>query len=671
VKLFARRWLGKHCGLAMSSTVSRQHANRDQEFAFSHGGHHNPMNRKQRRAEKSPGKGASQVPAIPGMFAGALQYHQAGRIKEAERLYRQCLTINPRHADSLHLLGVIAHAEGRHTQAVDLIGRAITINGDAAPYHSNLGTALWKLGRLDEAIACYRRAVELQPGYAKGHFNLATVLWKQGRLTEADACYRTALSFKPDYAEAWDNLGTVLKGQDKHDAAIASYRRAIEVNPNYPDAHNNLGTALLEQGQTEGAIGCYRQALSLKPDYPEAHFNLGTAIWDLGQPTAAVACYQNAIALRPNNPDALLNLGTALKELGRLDEAAACYRKVLVLEPQHPEAHCNLGIVLLAQGKLAEGWQEHEWRWQTPQLIKVRRDFEQPLWRGEASPGRTLLIHAEQGFGDTIQFCRYAKRAAARGLRVILEVQPPLVRLLQGLPGVAQVIGRGEALPPFDVHCPMLSLPLAFGVTLATLRGPGPYLQADPAQAAAWRTRLPGMIGPGPRIGLVWAGNPRNHSRGLAAVDRRRSLAPNRLAPLFKVRGLRFVSLQKGGPQAPSEFPLTDVMDEMQDFADTAALIANLDLVISVDTAVAHLAAALGKPVWLLDRFDACWRWFTGRRDSPWYPGLRLYRQPQSGDWESVLEEVTDDLRGRILPGYYERSESVRAFDGMALLRSR
>jgi tetratricopeptide (TPR) repeat protein len=634
----------RHRNLAMYSSVARRRNNRDQEVAFGHGGHHNPMNRKQRRADKLPGSPARPSPAIPGRFAAALQYHQSGRLKDAERLYRQCLTLDPRHADSMHLLGVVAHAEGRHAHAVGLIGRAIAIDAGQAPYHSNLGTALWKLGRLDAAVASYRRALDLRPDYAKAHFNLATVLWKQERLTEAEHCYRTALTYKPDYAEAWDNLGTVLKTQGKPDDAIASYRRAIDASANYPEAHNNLGTALLEQERTEEAIVCYRKALLLRPDYPEAHFNLGTAIWEMGQPDVAVACYRNAIALRPDDADAVLNLGTALKELGRLDEAAACYRKVLALEPRHPEAHCNLGIVLLAQGKLAEGWQEHEWRWQTPQLIQARRGFTQPQWRGEAAAGRTLLIHAEQGFGDTIQFCRYAKLAAARELRVVLEVQPALVRLLQGLPGVAQVIARGQALPEFDLHCPMLSLPLALGVTLGNIPGFEPYLQPDPAQTAAWRTRLSDMTGQVPRVGLVWAGNPRNHSRGLAAVDRRRSLAPSLLEPLCKMADLRFFSLQKAGPVAPPEFPLTDVMDEMQDFADTAALIANLDLVISVDTAVAHLAAALGKSVWLLDRFDACWRWFTGRRDSPWYPSLRLYRQPLPGDWASVLAEVTRDL---------------------------
>jgi tetratricopeptide (TPR) repeat protein len=602
------------------------------------------MNRKQRRAEKPRGGPAPQA-SVQAEFTAALRYHQAGHLKEAERLYRRILTIDSRHADSLHLLGLVAHHDGRHDLAVDLIGQAIAINGSEAYYHSNLGTALWKWGRLDAAAASYRRALELRPDYAKAHFNLATVLWKQGRPDEAMAGFRTALVHQPDYPEAHDNLGTVLKEQGRTAEAIACYQAALRLRPAYPEAHNNLGTALLEQGNADAAAGCYRHAIALRPAYPEAHFNLGTAILEQGGPEAATACFRTALAQRPDYPDAFLNLGTTLKQLGRLEHATACYREVLVREPDHPEAHSNLGIVLLAQGKLEEGWEEHEWRWRTPQMIKARRGFTQPQWRGEAAGGRTLLIHAEQGFGDTLEFCRYAPMAAARGLRVILEVQRPLVRLLRGLPGVDLVIAHGEALPAFDLHCPMLSLPLALRTTLATIPGDAPYLHADPAAVAAWRTRLTATATRGPRIGLAWAGNPRDHSRGLAAVDRRRSMAPELLAPLFEVPGVNFVSLQKGGPGAPADFPLAGFMSEMDDFADTAALVANLDLVISVDTAVVHLAAGLGCPVWLLDRFDPCWRWLTGRRDSPWYPGLRIYRQPSPGDWESVMEEVVCYLR--------------------------
>jgi tetratricopeptide (TPR) repeat protein len=619
-----------------------------QEPAGAYGGQHAVMNRKQRRAE-TPREGPPIQPASPtvqAVFATALQYHQAGRLDDAELLYRQVLAVNPRHADSLHLSGLVANQKGHHDVAVDLIGKAIAINGSEAIYHSNLGTALWKQGGLGQAVASYRRALELKPDYAAAHFNLATVLWKQGRLEEADVCFRSALYFKPEYPEAYDNLGTVRKQRGLSDEAISCYRRAIAFRPNYPEAHNNLGTALLERGQLKDAVACYRTALELKPDYAEANFNLGTAIWEAGQPDAAIEWYQTAIAVRPDYVDAYHNMGSALRDLQRLDAAVACYRKVLELEPNHPEAHSNLGIALLAQGNLTEGWAEHEWRWQTPQMRKARRGFAQPQWRGEPAEGQTLLIHAEQGFGDTLQFCRYAPLAAARGLRVIMEVQKPLVRLLRGMAGVDLVAGRGEALPTFDVHCPVLSLPLALETdAMASIPGGAPYLHANAAQAASWATRLAGMAGDGPRVGLAWAGDPRDHSRSLAAVDRRRSMTQDRLAPLVQLSGVRFFSLQKDGPAEPENFPITDFMGEMEDFADTAALVANLDLVISVDTAIVHLAAALGKPVWLLDRFDACWRWFNDRRDSPWYPTLRIYRQPRPGAWDAVLAEVARDLR--------------------------
>jgi len=304
-------------------------------------------------------------------------------------------------------------------------------------------------------------------------------------------------------------------------------------------------------------------------------------------------------------------------------------------------------MALLAQGDLATGWEEYEWRWKTPHFVAACRNFSQPQWRGESAAGRTLLIHAEQGYGDTLQFCRYAPMAAARGLRVILEVPQPLVRLLRSLPGVDQVVARGEDLPAFDLHCPMLSMPLAFGTTLATIPSAPFYLQADAGQVAAWRTRLDAMEDQNPRIGLVWAGNPRRHAPELAAIDRRRSLPLEQLAPLLDLSGLHFFSLHKDGP-APEGVKATDFMHEMKDFADTTALIANLDLVISVDSAVAHLAAALGKQVWLLDRFDPCWRWLRGRRDSPWYPTVLLYRQTHPGDWAPVLAEVAANLRGLV-----------------------
>ncbi|WP_158921481.1 tetratricopeptide repeat protein [Acidisphaera sp. S103] len=448
--------------------------------------------------------------AVQPVFAAALHYHQAGRLDIAERMFRQVLASQPRHADSLHLLGVIAYQTGRRDLAMELIGKAIAINPREASSRSNLGNLLLEQGRLEEAVASYRKAIALRPGFS----------------------------------------------------------------------------------------------------------------------------------------EAANNLGNALKALGRLDEAVGSYRLALEPRPDDAEVHYNLAMALLARGDMAAGWAEHEWRWKTRQLSRGYRGFAQPQWFGEAADGRTLLIHAEQGFGDTIQFCRYAPLAAAMGWRVVLEVPRPLVRLLGGLPGVERVVAFGEALPDFDLQCPMLSLPLALGTTLATIPGDGPYLQADAGQCSAWRVRLDALDRPGPRVGLVWAGNPRAHLPGTAAIGRQRSIAPERLAPLLALPNLHFVSLQKDGVAPPADASLTDFMGEVGDFADTAALIGCLDLVVSIDTSVAHLAGALGKPVWLLTCFDPCWRWLTERRDSPWYPGMRLYRQPRPGDWEAVVAAVGRDLLG-------------------------
>ena len=470
-----------------------------------------------------------------------------------------------------------------------------------------LGVITLQQGRPDLAIDLISRAIKLNPGEASFHANKGVAFKDLGRWDEAIVCYRSAIGLQPQQPEAHNSLGNALALSARPDEAQASYRRAIALRPDYAEAHYNLGITLKEQGRAEDAVDCYRKAIAARPDYQEAHYNLGNAFRDLRQLDAAVASYRRAIELRPDFPD----------------------------------AHHNLALALLAQGNLAAGWPEYEWRWNTSQLSSARRGFIQSQWRGEPAEGRTLLIHAEQGFGDTIQFCRYAPLAAKRGLRVILEVQEPLLRLLRDLPGVDVVLPRGADLPAFDLHCPMLSLPLALHTTLSTIPTAPSWPAADQSRANAWRSRLARVCGPGPLIGLAWAGKPSN------LADSRRSIAPDRLTPLFKVPGLQFLGLQQADLKPPANIPLPDFMGEMSDFADTAALIANLDLVIAVDTAVAHLAATLGKPVWLLDRFDACWRWLDGRRDSPWYPTLRLYRQKRPGDWDAVLAEVTRDLVDR------------------------
>jgi Flp pilus assembly protein TadD len=433
--------------------------------------------------------------------------------------------------------------------------------------------------------------------------------------------------------------------------AVTAYRRLLALRPDLPEAQFNLGVALARLGRFEEAAGCFRRAIAHRPDYTAAHNNLGTALRELGRPGEAEAAFRAVTRLAPDLPQAHFNLGNALKALGRADAAEAAYRSALGLKPDYHDAGFNLATLLLARGDMAPGWEAFEARWHTAAMRADRRDFAVPLWRGEAGDGGTLLIHAEQGFGDTLQFCRYAPLAAARGWRVVLEVQPPLVRLLAGLPGIARIIARGEALPQFDRQCPMLSLPLAMGTTLRTVPAAASYLHADPTRAAELAARMAAIAPDGPRVGLAWAGNPRRDlSPAESAHAQRRSLDPALLAPLFDIPGLRFVSLQKAGPPAPPGLPMIDLMPEMEDFADTAALIAALDLVISVDTSVAHLAGALGRPVWVMTRRDHCWRWLEGRTDSPWYPSLRLYRQSARDDWTGVVDAVAADLRALTRP---------------------
>lgn len=514
--------------------------------------------------------------------------------------------------------------------------------GEAAHYLS-LGNALKSRRQWVEAIVCYREALALQPALQEALTSMGIAFWQQGQPQPAITCYRRAIALMPGDPVAHNNLGNMLLGQGLSQEAIACFHVALSLKPDYAHAHNNLGNAHKEQSRVDEAAACYRDAIGCNPGYPEAHYNLGNVLRELARLDEAVVHLQKAVDLAPGFADAWINLGNTLLEQRLADRAVGCYRTALKLQPDLPDAHFNLALALLSRGDMAAGWAEYEWRWKMPQMVEADRGFKHPRWNGEAAPGRTLLIHAEQGFGDTLQFCRYASVAADLGLRVIMVVPQALVRLLGGLRGVDAVLADGDDLPAFDLHCPMLSLPLALGHVVTTSPGAAPYLHASASMAAGWNARLAAMPGQGRRVGLVWAGSRRNEP-ALAAVDRRRSLDPERLAPLFDVPELRFFSLQKGGPAAPARLPLTDFMDEVQDFADTAALIANLDLVISVDTAVAHLAAAMGTPVWLLDRFNSCWRWLTGRRDSPWYPTLQIYRQPRPGEWDYVLQEVARDL---------------------------
>ena len=623
---------------------------------------------------------SSEAVTIQQAFALALQHYQSGRLAEAEALCRQILAVDPRHADAFHVLGVIALRTSRTDLAVDSIRQAIALKSDCAEAHYNLGIALQgkgqldeaisacrqaivlqpdyadahyslgnvlnDIGRQDEAIASYRRAIALKPGCAEFHNNLGTALRDKGRLDEAIAACRQSIAFKPNYADAHYNLGNALKDIGQRDEAIASYRLAITLRPNYIKAHGNLGTALYDNGQLDEAIAAYHRAIALKPDSSEVHSNLGTALYDNGQLDEAIAAYRQAIALQPDLPEAHSNLGNALQGKGQLANAVAAYRRAIALKPDFPKAHVNLAYALLVEGDFLQGWDEYEWRWKLKDVAFSQRNFSQPQWDGRSMEGRTLLLHAEQGFGDAIQFIRYLPLVAQRGGNIILECQPELRRLFQTMASDLPVLARGESLPSFDVHSPLLALPRVFSTGLGDIPRTVPYLRTDAAGAAIWCERLAGSS-TSLKVGLVWAGHPTHKN------DRQRSLKLASLAPLAEVGGVRFISLQKAGTSAEARTPpagmeLIDVAEELQDFADTAALISNLDLVIAVDTAVAHLAGAMGQPVWTLLPFAPDWRWLLERSDSPWYPTMRLFRQPSIGDWDAVIAEVREQLQALV-----------------------
>ncbi len=494
-----------------------------------------------------------------------------------------------------------------------------------------------RAGRLAEAERIYKQILRVQPGNAGAHNNLGVALKNQDKLDEAIACYKRALKADPNHIEAYNNLGNALKEQKKLDEAIAWYRRALEVNPDYAEARNSLGAILQEQGRVDEAIACFLRALKVTPDDASAHNNLGIVYKEEGRLEESITCYERAIEIEPDYSEAHNNLGNALKDQGDLDSAIDCYKRAIKLKSDYASAHFNLGFTLLTVGRLEEGWVEHEWRWRRTDAEFKPRDFTQPQWDGSRLDGQTILLHAEQGLGDAIQFSRYFPIVAEYGGRVVVECHPLVIPLLQTVGGIDQLVRKRGKLPPFDVQIPFLSLPLAVGTTLETIPCGAGYIKADSRFVDMWRERLSGLKGP--RVGLCWQGNPKFPG------DRWRSIPLKHFTGLFNGRSTTFVNLHKGvGEPQIEECGLTDRMvnfsPQVKSFMDTAAIMENLDLVITSDTSVAHLAGALGRPVWTLLQSVPDWRWMLEREDMPWYPTMRLFRQQTRGDWEGLLRRV-------------------------------
>jgi len=653
-------------------------------------------------------KAPSAPPDLADTLRRAAALHQRGELREAEALYRAVLAARPDQFDALHLYGVLKHQNGESAEALKLIGKALATNSRSAAAYSNFGVVLAALARHEEALASYdsalalkpdyvdvlhscgnalcalgraqaalesfERALALRPDHADALFNRAQILYEFEREQEALESIERAIALKPDHAAAFALHGRLLCALRRDAEALASFDRALALKPDdadslvargnahyamksyaaaladcdrvlllRPDAaplHNNRGNALRELGRQQEALDSFERALTLDPSYADAYSNRGNALLELNRPAKALADYDRALALKPDFTYALVNRGIALHYLERFEEALESFDRALALAPELAEAHWNKGLLLLSLGDFARGFPDYEWRWRREGEMKPR-DFAQPTWRGEDLRGRSILLHAEQGFGDSIQLLRYVPMVVAKGGQVVLEIPDSLMPLVGRRDGAVAMINPGAPLPSFDLHCPLLSLPLAFGTTLATIPAQVPYLRVPAERAANWRNWLP--CSGRPRVGLVWSGKPTHKN------DHNRSIAFDRLAPLVSLPGVDFISLQREYRDADlaalAAFPnLLRLDGGLADFADTAAVVEALDLVITVDTAVAHLAGALGKPVWILLSSIQDWRWLVQREDSPWYPTARLFRQPAIGDWDSVIARVAREL---------------------------
>jgi tetratricopeptide (TPR) repeat protein len=570
-----------------------------------------------------------------------------GHLQEAQRL-------NPTHAATYDNLGIALVKLDRLDEAVEFFQQALQFDSNNVDTYLNLGIALTKQGKLSDAELIYERAIRRWPGSAIAHFQLGNLLKERNQLDEAFACYQRALLISPNDPRILNNLGVVLLARGQLDDAVVAFQQAIRIKPDFAGAFSNLSNTFREQGRIDDAVSSCRRAVELEPNSPEAHNSLGTALLELGQPHEALEHVQHALRIKPTHTIALINQTSVLLELGKQQEALESADGAVNTQPEFPEARMNRSIVRLKLGNFAEGWSEYEWRWQTRNF--AQRHLSQPRWDGSPLAGRTILLHFEQGLGDTLQFIRYAPLVKQSGGRVIVECQEALQQVLSSAPGVDQLIVQGQPLPEFDVQAPLMSLPSILGTTLDTVPAQIPYLFADRDLEQQWRDELRKIRGF--KIGIVWQGN-QQHKK-----DRQRSFPLVCFAGLAHTPGVQLISLQKGPgteqiPAAATTVPLIDLGNQLDEatgpFMDTAAIMRSLDLVITADTATAHLAGALGVPLWLALAISADFRWLVDRDDSPWYPTMRLFRQTRSGDWRGVFEQMVTTLqpllrRSQLLP---------------------
>ncbi len=640
-------------------------------------------------------------PRQPGVWCSLGEIRLRGhKLTEARAAFENALSMEPNLAQAHFGLAVACKEQGKPAEAIACYRKGLASSPENGQALLDLGILLAEQSKVDEAISCWQRLIVLQPGHAQAHHNLGVAMAQKGQPAEAIRYLERALALKPDYAEANFNLGNVLcnlksREDDRREAGVERFREAIRLRPSYIEPLYNLGSVLTELNRPAEAAIWLRQAARLGEVWSQgasnlrsgsserngpqsgdgghreahaltasAHNQLGLALCMQAKYREAEAEYRRALALRPDLAEAHSNMGNLFQERSRLPEALACYELALMHEPGSAVTKWNRALSILQSGDFELGWREYEWRWQRKQTPP--RPFKEPRWDGSAFPGKTLLIYMEQGLGDMIQFIRFAAEAKERGGRVLVECPGFLAPLFARCPGLDEVIPEGKigtgdgasGSPKFDVQIPVMSLPGALGTTLATVPANVPYIHLDESLVESWRERLSASLteitprsSPLMRIGIAWQGNP-NHR-----LDRYRSIRLTEFVPLARVRGVRLVSLQKGPgaiqiQQMPPEFSIWEPgqSEQMttQALLDTAALIKNLDLVISVDTGTCHLAGALGVPVWVPLSAIGEWRWLVHREDSPWYPTMRLFRQKKLGRWKEVFRRMVRKLKNQL-----------------------
>jgi tetratricopeptide (TPR) repeat protein len=619
-------------------------------------------------------------PAIEFSFQKALDCHKSGQLLQAKKICENILALSPDSPDTLNLLGLIAYQQRDFDTAIALVSRAVGIAPDRPAYYYILGNAYKDKGLQPQSTACFRRVLKLDPGSAEAYFKIGVIEYESGNIDRALACFRSVLELKPDFpavhtlvgdmmqkagrpdsalanylaaleydhqsAELYNKIGTSYKQQRKYRLAQANFHRALELIPDMPDALFNLALIHADSGECDAAIGYYQRVLEIEPDSAETLYNLAGLFANKGQFDHAIRLFQKALIIKPDHADTHNNLGLSLKALGKIEEAILQFKKAIDIDPAPAHVHLNLALALLLAGEFSEGWREYDWRFEVEAYKSDYRYRDRKIWDGKSFKGKCLLVHDDQGLGDTLQFVRYLPLVKKMGGTVILETRREIIPLLTEFPGIDLLLQRPPKDPSnvrFDYYIPLLSIPGRMGTQHDSIPANIPYLYGETEKNDFWKEK---MKKPGLKIGLVWAGN-KTHIN-----DRNRSCSLDLFNWLQDISNISLFSLQKTvSPAEESQLKKLGAENfgpRFNNFSDTAAVIENLDLIITVDTAVAHLAGAMGKTTWILLPFDPDWRWMVARPDSPWYPTVRLFRQSRSGDWDGVMSAVCRALKDRL-----------------------